>query len=69
MKLIFNGNLAGADPGFSWGGGGGSKDYVRARTSQTQSPKSFSAGVKGPLKGPGSSRILLCSLVLSEPYF
>ena len=27
------------------------------------------AGVQGPLKGPGSSRVFSCSLMLSEPIF
>ena len=49
------------------GGGGGAKDYVRAHTSRTRSPKSFTAGFQGPHKGLGSSG--LCSLLLFEPYF
>ena len=33
-------------------------------------PKSLSAGVQGPLKGPGSSRVvLMASRAISEPYF
>ena len=36
----------GADPGFSWGGGGGKS-------------VTLSAGVQGPLKGTGSSRVVL----------
>ena len=34
-----------------------------------RSAKSLTAGVQGPLKGPGSFGILECSLVQSEPYF
>ena len=52
------------DPGFFlpfiWGGGGGeggAKDYVRARTSRARNLKSLTAGVQGPHKGPGSSRV------------
>ena len=29
----------------------------------------LTAGIQGPLKGPGNSRGFLCSLVISEPYF
>ena len=47
----------GSDPGFSFGGGGGgANDYMRERSLQARNPKSLSAGVQGPLKGPGSSR-------------
>ena len=45
----------GADPGFSWGGGGGAKDCVCAHTPRARSTKSLTAGVQGTLKGPGSS--------------
>ena len=38
-------------------GGGGAKDYMRKRILWAQTPKSLSAGVQGPLKGPGSSRV------------
>ena len=43
------------------GGGGGAKDYVPARTLHitSEEPNSLSAGVQGPLKGPGSSRVVL----------
>ena len=51
------------------GGAGGAKDYVRARTLRARNPMSLSARVKGPLKGPGSSRVFYCSLVLSEALF
>ena len=47
---------SGADPGFSFGGGGDAKDYMRERTLRARNPKSLSAGIQGPLKGPGSSR-------------
>ena len=48
----------GADPGFSFrGGGGAQKDYMRERTLRERNPKSLSAGIQGPLKGPGSSRV------------
>ena len=64
--------FSGADPGFSFRGG--AKDNVCARTSRARTPKSdlrpgSRARFQGPLKGPGSSRGLWCSLVLSEPYF
>ena len=54
---------AGADPGFSWGGGGGrgAKDYVPARTLRAQNRSHFRQGVQGPLKGPGSSIVLMLS--------
>ena len=42
--------------------GGGGKDFVGTHIT---SAKSFMAGVQGPLKSPGSSRSLWCSLVLS----
>ena len=45
---------------FHLGGGGGAKDYARARTSWAQNPKSLiiirPGSRAGPLKGPGSSR-------------
>ena len=44
----------GADPGFSFNGG--AKDYVCAPTSWARNPKSLTAGVQGPLKGPASSQ-------------
>ena len=49
------------------GRGGGRKGSCR--TSRARSPKPLTAGVQGPLKGPGSSRGCWCLLVLSEPYF
>ena len=52
----------GADPGFSWRGGGG-KYLVRARTSRSP----LRPGVHGPVKWPGSSRGLY-TLMLSQPY-
>ena len=55
--LLFGVDYPRADPGFSWGGGGGAKDDTRSRTSRARSPKSFTAGVQGPLKGPGSSSL------------
>ena len=71
-EFAYNWNvLTRADPGFSFGGGGGggANDYVRTRTSRARSPKSLTARIQGPLKGPGSSRGFLCPLALSEPYF
>ena len=47
------------------------KDYVsagRAHDHERRSAKSPSAGVQGPLKGPGKSRAL-DALMLSESYF
>ena len=38
------------------GGGGGAKDYMRERTLRARNPQSLSAGIQGPLKGPGSFR-------------
>ena len=50
---------SGADPGFSFGGGGGAQRLC-ARTHKTSAePNSLSAGVQGPLKGPGSSRVVV----------
>ena len=47
------------------GGGGGAVGYVRAHTSRKRSAKSITAGVQGPPKGPGSSRVfLMFSLVI-----
>ena len=43
---VFRVHNSGADPGFSWGGGG-AQDYVRARTSRAQSPKSLTSRVHG----------------------
>ena len=52
--------MAGADPGFSFRGGGGGRKRLCARTHITSAePSSLSAGVQGPLKGPGSSRVVL----------
>ena len=48
-----------ADPGFSFRGGG-HKRLICARTHITSAePNSLLAGVQGPLKGPGSSRVVL----------
>ena len=49
----------GADPGFSWGGGGGegAKDYMRTCTLQAWSQSPLQPGSSCPLKGPGSSGI------------
>ena len=52
LRQRFN---SGADTGFSFRGGGGAKDYMRERTLRTRNPKSLSAGIQGPLKGPGSA--------------
>ena len=54
-------NVQGADPGFSLGGGGGGgRKRLCARTNiMSAEPNSLSAGVQGPLKGPGSSRVVL----------
>ena len=42
------------------GGGGGGRKRLCARTHFTSSePNSLSAGVRGPLKGPRSSRVVL----------
>ena len=46
---------------------GDAKDHVRPWTSPAQTPKSLTAGVQGPLKGPGSSQdfdAFLCYLIL-----
>ena len=49
------------EPGFSFrGGGGGAQEIICARTHITSAEAiSLSAGVQGPLKGPGSSRVVL----------
>ena len=51
----------GVDPGFSFGGGGGGgRKRLCARTHITSAePNSLLAGVQGPLKGPGSSGVVL----------
>ena len=50
---------------FIAGGGGGAKDYVRARTHHEREAWSpLTAGVQGPLKGPGSSLGFWCYLSL-----
>ena len=41
---------------------GGVKGYVPARTLQSAESNSLSAGVQGPLKGPGSSMVVLMLL-------
>ena len=73
--MIINHNLfaPGADPGFSFGGGGGRKRFC-ARTHITSARPEVPYGrAQGPRKGPGSSRGggggVMLSLVLSEPYF
>ena len=51
---------SGADPGFSFRGGGGGRKRFCARTHITSAePNSLSAGVQGPLTGPGSSWVVL----------
>ena len=59
---------SGADPGFSFrGGGGGAKDYVRAHTSRARIPKSITARVQGSLRAMEALRVfyaLLCYLSL-----
>ena len=55
-------HIIGADPGFSFIGG---RKRLCARTqiaSADSSPKSLSAGVQGPLKGPGWSRVVVDAL-------
>ena len=58
--VCYIGYFTGADPGFSFrgggGGGGGAKDYMCEHTLRARNPKSLSAAIQGPLKGPGSSR-------------
>ena len=56
MVQVLSSQTSGADPGFSFAEGG-AKDYMRERTLRAQYPKSLSAGIQGPLKGPGSSRV------------
>ena len=54
--------LSGADSGFSWGGGG-----IMCPHNDREAPKSPTAGVQGPLKGPialGMFDALLCYLSL-----
>ena len=54
--LVNKSNVSGADPGFHLGGGGWGRKRVCARMLITSAePNSLSAGVQGPLKGPGSS--------------
>ena len=55
---------------FHWGGGGGEQKSMCANAHlERKGPKSFTAGVQGPFKGPWSSRGFWCYLVLFEPYF
>ena len=50
---------SGADPGFSFGGGGGRKKIMFPHAMITSAePNSLSAGVQDPLKGPGSSKVV-----------
>ena len=49
--------MAGADPGFSFGGGGGRKRLYASTHIMTELTPSV--GVQGPLKGPGSSGVVL----------
>ena len=57
MNSTISYQLKGADPGFHLGG---AKDYVPARTLYTSAePNSLPAGVQCPVKGPGSSRVIL----------
>ena len=49
----------GADPGFSFRGGGGRKRLCARPHIMSVEPNSLSAGVQGQLKGPGSSRLAL----------
>ena len=53
--------ILGADRRFSFSGeGGGGRKRLCARTHITsEEPNSLSAGVQGPLKGPGSSVLTL----------
>ena len=52
-------HVSGADPGFSFGGGGGRKMLCCSTHITSAEPNSLLAGVQGPLKGPGSSRVVL----------
>ena len=52
---------AGADPGFSWGGGGGGRLCARTHITSVE-PNSLSAGahiMQGPFECPRSSRVVL----------
>ena len=50
--------------------GGGRKMLCASTHITSAEPNSLSAGVQGPLKGPGSSRVvLMLSSLQSEPYF
>ena len=51
-------NNAGADPGFSFRGGGGKRLCARMHI-RSAKPNSLLARVQGPLKGPGNSRVIL----------
>ena len=42
-----------------WGGGGGRKRLCASTPITRAEPSLLSAGVQGPLKGPGSSRVVL----------
>ena len=57
--LIHPGNTySGADPGFSYGGGGGRKRLCARTHITSAAPNSLSAVVQGLLKGRGSSRVV-----------
>ena len=58
VRPIYGGE-SGADPGFSLRRGGGGRKRLCARKRTSVEPNSLSAGVQGPLKGPGSSRVVL----------
>ena len=51
--------LTGADPGFSFRRGEGRKMFCASTHITNAEPNSLSVGVQGPLKGPGSSRVIL----------
>ena len=52
-------------------GGGGLRDYVRAHTSQVQSPKSLTAGVQSPghLRAPEALRVINALSCYLSPIF
>ena len=54
--------VAEADPGFSFMGGLWIAKYCVRTHITSAEPNSLSAGVQGPLKGPGSSRVVLLRL-------
>ena len=70
MKMLVR--IAGADPGFSfggWGEGGAQKIMCAHAHYERETRSSFRQGSRARLRALEALWVFLCSLVLSEPYF